>query len=67
MAEKAKGGVERGANFLKKFHYALGGIALVGAEFVPPVAVALTTFAVWEGAHGAFWQWAENRVAKRKK
>lgn len=59
---------ERSSRFFRNVHFALGGIALVGASVVavPVVAAGMNTFAAWEGVHGAAWEGARRHFQKKR-
>jgi hypothetical protein len=65
--EQGKPGLlERGAGFMKRLNYFLGGAALAGALIAPPEFQAiLVAFGVLQFAEGAVWKWLEKRRANK--
>jgi hypothetical protein len=65
--EQAKGLLESGAGFFERLHYAIGGVALVGAVVLPEFTGPLAVFGAYEIVHGAVWNWIKNKTAKKPK
>jgi hypothetical protein len=65
--EQEKGLLERSAGFFERLHYAIGGVALVGAVVLPELSAPLALFGAYEIVHGAVWNWIKNKTAKKPK
>ncbi|HSW78776.1 MAG TPA: hypothetical protein VLF88_02050 [Candidatus Babeliales bacterium] len=65
--EQSKGLLEKGAGFFEKLHYAIGGVALIGAVALPEIASPLAVFGAYEIVHGVLWTFIKNGVSKSPK